>query len=401
MFAYPSYGPTSGSGISKIPYFGYKISDRENCWINVRTRFHKFQVIGFDLEMWYPNKKQGLNKYFPIKELELETKKEPNEKLKTFYDTLISYKQNQVEVDIIEEINQDKTDNLEDEIIYSELSKKLLYSHNLILRGAPGTGKTYLAKQIARELTDDNEEQIGFVQFHPSYDYTDFVEGLRPVKDDSGEIRFDIRPGIFKMFCKKAQENTDKKFVFIIDEINRGEISKIFGELFYSIDPGYRGEDGAVSTQYANMHQEEEKFYIPENVYIIGTMNDIDRSVDSFDFAMRRRFRFVEIKAADSMVMWEKDENFDNDQISEARTRLTNLNQAIENTPELNSNYHIGPSYFLKLPELDYDYEILWQDYLQPLLEEYLRGTFEEAERLRELKAAYDRLEEETHVDEG
>ena len=401
MFAYPSYGPTSGSGISKIPYFGYKISDRENCWINVRTRFHKFQVIGFDLEMWYPNKKQGLNKYFPIKELELETKKEPNEKLKTFYDTLISYKQNQVEVDIIEEINQDKTDNLEDEIIYSELSKKLLYSHNLILRGAPGTGKTYLAKQIARELTDDNEEQIGFVQFHPSYDYTDFVEGLRPVKDDSGEIRFDIRPGIFKMFCKKAQENTDKKFVFIIDEINRGEISKIFGELFYSIDPGYRGEDGAVSTQYANMHQEEEKFYIPENVYIIGTMNDIDRSVDSFDFAMRRRFRFVEIKAADSMVMWEKDENFDNDQIPEARTRLTNLNQAIENTPELNSNYHIGPSYFLKLPELGYDYEILWQDYLQPLLEEYLRGTFEEAERLSELKAAYDRLEEETHVDEG
>ncbi|QUE55375.1 AAA family ATPase [Streptococcus oriscaviae] len=394
--------------------------------------------------------------------------------------------------------------------IKTSLSNKLLSSHNIILRGAPGTGKTYLAKQIARELTDGNEEQIGFVQFHPSYDYTDFVEGLRPVKDDSGDIKFEIKAGIFKTFCEKAKQasqtggrdnfdsawktffeavsevdeddsyvisslrgksmhlqayerggmtgvtekdsssnfynkaqcynlykgkpgvpqggfdnyrrailnhlkekfgledfipptetTSDKKFVFIIDEINRGEISKIFGELFFSIDPGYRGEDGAVSTQYANMHQEEEKFYIPENAYIIGTMNDIDRSVDSFDFAMRRRFRFVEIKAADSMVMWERDKNFDNDQIPEARTRLTNLNQAIENTPELNSNYHIGPSYFLKLPELDYDYEILWQDYLQPLLEEYLRGTFEEEQRLRELKAAYDRLEEETHVDEG
>ncbi|HEL2057945.1 TPA: AAA family ATPase [Streptococcus suis] len=386
----------------------------------------------------------------------------------------------------------------------SILKTSLITSRNLILRGAPGTGKTYLAKQIAEELTGGNPEQIGFVQFHPSYDYTDFVEGLRPVKDDSGEIKFDIKPGIFKEFCQKAikssksggQDNfdeawetfweavsdepdgykmktlkgkpmnlvayekgdmtgvtekesnsrfynrnqcynvyrglpgtpkggfdtyrkaiikemaekfglkpyqapkdihSDKKFVFIIDEINRGEISKIFGELFYAIDPGYRGKKGEISTQYANMHEGEEKFYIPENVYIIGTMNDIDRSVDSFDFAMRRRFRFVEIKAEDCLGMWKN--QLDGSKILEATVRLRHLNQAIEKIADLNRNYHIGPSYFLALPQLDYDYERLWQDYIQPLLEEYLRGSYQEVEQLEELKAAFDKLEETNDVD--
>lgn len=272
-----------------------------------------------------------------------------------------------------------------------QLIQSLLKSPNLILRGAPGTGKTYLAKEIALELTGGNEDQIGFVQFHPSYDYTDFVEGLRPVSNGDGAIEFKLQDGIFKKFCQKARDakktGGQDNFVFIIDEINRGEISKIFGELFFSIDKGYRGEKGSVSTQYANLHETDEKFYIPENVYIIGTMNDIDRSVDTFDFAMRRRFRFVEVTAESQLYILDKELG---ECAEEAKTRLRNLNAAIENVQELNSHYHIGPSYFRNLKELDYDYELLWSDYLKPLLEDYVRGSYDEAETLETLKKAFD-----------
>lgn len=169
-------------------------------------------------------------------------------------------------------------------------------------------------------------------------------------------------------------------------------MSKIFGELFFSIDPGYRGEKGTVQTQYsAVQNPDDAEFYVPENVYIIGTMNDIDRSVESFDFAMRRRFRFIEIKADDEsqLKMLEQLEDYET-----VKARLLSLNNYIGNVDGLNSHYHVGPSYFLKLKDLNYDYELLWSDYIAPLLEEYIRGFYNEEELLESLKLAYDLKDE-------
>ena len=402
-------------------------------------------------------------------------------------------------------------------------SSMLIESKNLIFRGAPGTGKSYLAREIAADiisdgyydsydqLTPEQKKQVEFVQFHPSYDYSDFVEGLRPRINDDGTMGFELQDGVFKTFVARARKNYEdsqksketiekevsvqesmtnffssielgvdtfktisgkeftitsvddkhihisipgnalvnklslsvdevrqmleadvkfsmvkdvtaffgktfatqaysyefviykairakkstvskklakqeelKKYIFIIDEINRGEISKIFGELFFAIDPGYRGKAGEISTQYANLHPDE-KFYIPENVYIIGTMNDIDRSVDSFDFAMRRRFRFVELKADERLEMLA---TLENDELeAEAIKRMAALNKAIVAVPDLNENYQIGAAYFLKLKTLDFDQ--LWTDYLQPLLREYIQGMYDENSIMLKFAKAY------------
>jgi 5-methylcytosine-specific restriction endonuclease McrBC GTP-binding regulatory subunit McrB len=183
-----------------------------------------------------------------------------------------------------------------------------------------------------------------------------------------------------------TKQEERKKYIFIIDEINRGEISKIFGELFFAIDPGYRGRSGEVLTQYANLHSDmEEKFFIPENVYIIGTMNDIDRSVDSFDFAMRRRFRFVELKADERLEMLATLENEELE--AEAIRRMAALNKEIASVEDLNENYQIGASYFLKLKTLSFDQ--LWTDYLQPLLQEYIQGMYNEDDIMSKFAKAY------------
>lgn len=250
----------------------------------------------------------------------------------------------------------------------------------------------------------NNEEiliscHIELVQFHPSYDYTDFVEGLRPTPPDAnGNIGFNRVDGTFKAFCKRAIKDQEKTFVFIIDEINRGEISKIFGELFFSIDPGYRGKKGRVKTQYQNLITDEtdsfyDGFYVPENVYIIGTMNDIDRSVESMDFAMRRRFAWQEIKANENTGMLEELDSMKGEVIQ----KMQRLNAAIEETEGLNSSYHIGGAYFCKLAQylneeqdnIQEAYKQLWETHLKGVLFEYLRGMANAEENLERLRTVY------------
>ena len=230
-------------------------------------------------------------------------------------------------------------------------------------------------------------------------------EGFRWLAADdraNNVVAFERKNGVFKSLCVTAKRNPNKNYVIIIDEINRGEISKIFGELFFSIDPGYRGESGRVQTQYQNLIRDNDEFsegfFVPKNVYIIGTMNDIDRSVESMDFAFRRRFAFKEIKAIDRKEMLYDTENEIGEYAKKAENRMIHLNEEIEKIEGLSSAYHVGPAYFLKLKNYDGDFSELWKYHLEGLLREYLRGMQDVEGKINVLKEAY---ENENDPDDG
>ena len=333
----------------------------------------------------------------------------------------------------------------------------------VIFTGAPGTGKTYGVRDAIRSLTAGDEKRVCFIQFHSSYDYSDFVEGLRPVEID-GKPTFVRCDGHFKAFCRKIVEDNlkrlkeeginnisdlkdacslpaetgkilsdkeknelsakrerrkkikdriaQKHFYYVIDEINRADIGRVFGELMFGLEEDYRGAENRFPTQYHHLRTycPEKKcyygetgaeadvfadgFFIPENLHLVGTMNDIDRTVESFDFALRRRFRWIDVKANDVMsdvidAMLGNDRvQVPQDKREELTERAFELNDVISDKEDANGGgqfglteaFHMGPAYFktyrpggTKKEEEENLLEI-WTQRIEPILREYVRG---------------------------
>lgn len=331
--------------------------------------------------------------------------------------------------------------------LFENRSNPFTLKKQVVLYGAPGTGKTFAAKRdtelrfsIWQEQFDTAgrcrfEDHFEIVQFHPSFGYEDFVEGLRPEPDGNGKAQLKLKNGIFKRFCRRASQwereinaisnlvngwesllirdllphknhltgehwkdilgypDAAKKvadavppYFFVIDEINRAELSRVMGELMYSLE--YRGVRGAIATQYAELNGADTgfiasggiyKFFIPHNVFLIGTMNTIDRSVESFDLALRRRFRWERLVPDYTAIRYHLSENGQVAWLDLAKN-LETLNHTIRENELLGEDYEIGHAYLMNLTYpaklgIDEVRKTVWQDSISPLLEEYLRGS--------------------------
>ena len=257
---------------------------------------------------------------------------------------------------------------------YDKLVGILSLKKNIILQGAPGVGKTFIAKRLAFSMMGIKDiERVMMVQFHQSYSYEDFIMGFRP-----SSVGFELKRGAFYNFCKKAEIDSENDYFFIIDEINRGNLSKIFGELFMLIENDKRG----LSLQ---LLYSDEVFSVPKNIYIIGMMNTADRSLAMLDYALRRRFAFFEIKPGFTTEGFrEYRMDLGNERFDKLITCVEDLNNVIANDESLGEGFCIGHSYFCNLMPETIDDQVLSgiiEYELIPLLKEY---WFDESEKVRD-----------------
>lgn len=256
-----------------------------------------------------------------------------------------------------------------DEAAYAELVSLLEYKKNIILQGSPGVGKTFLAEKLAYSiLNETNDFHVEKVQFHQNYSYEDFIIGYKPTKDG-----FELQKGVFYWFCKRAAKDPDGKYFFIIDEINRGNLSKVFGELLMLIEKDKRGKQ--LKLAYGG-----EMFDVPSNIYIIGMMNTADRGLATIDYALRRRFSFYEVAPAfgqDKFNALMKKNGISDAMISKVNSLMIALNTFIADEPQsgLGEGFRIGHSYFCSKPNDGQDeeewYNSIVKYEIKPLLEEY------------------------------